>query len=55
MYTLAWSPMKSMRSTCVHLRPKFLPKDSLKSFYRAVSHRRKSCVPFLLPLYPSQT
>lgn len=55
MYTLTWPPMKSMRSTCVHLRPKLFPKDSLKSFCRAVSHRRKSYVPFLLPPYPKQT
>lgn len=55
MYTLTWPPVKSMRSICVHLRPKFFPKDSLKSFHKAVSHRRKSYVPFLLPPYPNQT
>lgn len=55
MYILMCFPMKSMRSTCVYLRPKFSPKDSLKSFYRAADHRRKSYAPFLLPPYPNHT
>lgn len=55
MYTLPWHPLQSMRSTCVHRRPGFFPKDSFKSFYRALSDRKKLCVSFLLPPQPKQT